>query len=256
MLKKLQSNLLDTCGGFAHGFYTRCGGISQGLYSSLNCGLNSEDSPQDVRQNRAAVAADLGVSGDQLITLTQVHGANFRYADRNIVLPTDTGDGLVSSTPGVAIGVLTADCVPIILVDPIARVVGVAHAGWKGAARGIVGSVLNGMRERGARVADIVTCVGPAIQQESYQVGDDFLQAVTLASNFEVESFIATRGSDKYFDLPGFVERQCSNYGLKIIDRFTDDTYSDENQFFSYRRSCLRGEQDYGRQISAVCLLA
>jgi YfiH family protein len=242
--------------GVRHGFFTRQGGVSAGIFDSLNCGLGSQDLPENVTRNRARCAERLGVAATDLATAYQVHGTTAVAVDA----PWSPGSGpkadaLVTRRRGVAIGILTADCVPILLADRQAGVVGAAHAGWKGAKAGVAASVVQAMVEQGASPGNIVAAIGPAIGPASYEVGPEF-KAGFLADDAAAGRFFHDGPSGRpHFDLPGFVAERLSALGLAAVDTIAADTCADAERFFSYRRSCHRGEADYGRQLSAIALI-
>jgi polyphenol oxidase len=237
--------------GLTHGFFTRNGGHSTGIFGSLNCGLGSGDEPELVARNRLKVASELAVTQSHLVTAFQVHGAEVAHVTRPWK-PEDRPkvDGLVSTTKGLAIGVLTADCAPILFADAEAQVIGVAHAGWKGALAGITGSVIDVMEELGAKRSRITAVIGPTISQSAYEVGPEF------TTRFNDQYFIASVHEGRFmFDLPAFVMDRLKSDGLSQIHNLALCTYAEEERFFSYRRATHRGETDYGRLISAIALI-
>ena len=236
-----------------HAFFTRRGGISTGIYAALNCGLGSGDDPAHVTANRTRCADVLGVPA--LVTAYQVHG----IAVAEVSAPWAPGagpraDALVTTRRGIALGILTADCTPILLADREAGVIGAAHAGWKGAKAGVMDTVVAAMIRHGAKARNIVAAIGPVIGAASYEVGIEFRQAF-LDDDPAAEAFFhdGPRGRP-HFDLPGFVTRRLEMLDLGGIDRIEADTCADPDRFFSYRRACLAGEPDYGRQLSAIAL--
>lgn len=242
--------------GISHGFFTRQGGISGGIYASLNCGTGSRDEPANVKENRARVAEILGVQPANLLSLYQKHSAEAVIVDK----PWADGkspeaDAIVTAKPGLALGVLTADCAPVLLCDDEARVIGAAHAGWRGALSGIVETTVGAMIELGARPERIRAVIGPAISQKAYEVGADYKERF-LAEEPQSETFFLTdEGSgEPHFDLAGYVAERLARAGVGAIDDFGLCTYCDETRLFSYRRSQHHGEDDYGRQISAIVL--
>jgi YfiH family protein len=247
---------LNRCPGVVHAFMTRAGGVSMGLYQGLNCGFGSADDPDKVAINRTRALARLGLGTAALVTVQQIHSAAVAVVDapwphsRN-----PQADALVTRLPGVALGILTADCVPVLFADPGAGVIGAAHAGWKGATGGVLEATVARMIDLGARAADIRAAIGPAIQQPSYEVGPEFFdRLVTLDPGYARFTAPAPRPGHFLFDLPGFVEMRLRAAGLVEIDRAVEDTLVDEARFFSYRRTTHRREPDYGRQISLVAL--
>jgi len=252
---KLESPLLSAIPGLRHAFFSREGGVSDGIYGTLNGGIGSNDEPAKVAENRRRMAEQLGVSPAHLVTLFQVHSPDAVVASApwaNSSRP--RADALVTRTAGLAIGVTAADCGPILLVDPNARVIGAAHAGWKGALTGIVESTVEAMETLGAERAGIVAAIGPLIRQPSYEVGSEFVARFVDADAENARFFVpAAREGHAMFDLAGFVRTRLENAGVLMIDDSGVDTYADE-RFFSYRRSVHRHEPDYGRHVHAIVL--
>ena len=242
--------------GVAHGFFTRLGGVSDGIYVSLNCGPGSGDDAGNVTENRARVAAMLGATPGHLVTAFQKHTNVAVVAEAPWTRDkAPEADAIVTATPGLAIGVLTADCAPVLFCDPEARVIGAAHAGWRGALSRIVEATVAAMAGLGARPARIRAAIGPAISQGAYEVGHDYRDQF-LAQEPESEAFFAIdEGSgEPHFDLPGYVAERLARAGIGEIVDLGLCTYYDETRLFSYRRSQHHGEADYGRQISAIVL--
>jgi len=242
--------------GVAHGFFTRLGGVSDGLYASLNCGPGSRDDVANVTENRARVAAILGAAPENVLSAYQKHSATAVVAKKpwsRDKVP--EADAIVTATPGLAIGILTADCAPVLFCDPEARVVGAAHAGWRGALGGILEATVEAMTGLGAKPERIHAAIGPAISQGAYEVGEDY-RAGFLGQEPDSEAFFATdEGSgEPHFDLPGYVAERLARAGVDDILDLGLCTYYDETRLFSYRRSQHHGEEDYGRQISAILL--
>lgn len=241
--------------GVRHGFFTRQGGVSTGLYAGLNTGIGSADDPVAVAENRRRVAAALGGGADDLANAYQVHSAITRVAAGPWAGDRPQGDAVVSATPGVIPAVLTADCAPILLADAEARVVGAVHAGWKGALDGVVQSAVTAMTGLGARPGRIVAVVGPCIAPDSYEVGADF------QDRFERQDAGAGRfftpGVDagkRMFDLPGFVLWRLEQAGVGEAVWTGHDTCTDAGRFYSNRRAYRAGEPDFGRLMSAIRL--
>ncbi len=246
---------LSTCANIRHGFFTRTGGVSEGLYASLNTGKGSDDKPHRVAENRSRVAHCFGRDVSDLITLYQTHSRDVVVV-RSTSIPVDVrGDALVSDEPGHILGVQTADCAPVLLCDPVAGVVAAAHAGWLGAFRGIISATVGRMIKLGARTEQIVAVVGPAIAQNSYEVGPEYFERFINAGKENDRFFVpANRRNHFMFDLPSYVLHRLRACGI-INCRWTGhDTCDDQANFFSYRRSRQRGERDYGRQISCIQL--
>lgn len=249
-------DLLDRDPPIRHGFFTRQGGVSGGLFESLNCGFGSGDVVETVARNRAFATERLGLLPDRLVTCYQVHGTTVVTVKNP--WPPDAApraDGLVTCSSGIALGILTADCAPILFADAIAKVIGAAHGGWRGALGGIIEATLDGMEALGAKRARIRAGIGPCIAKRSYEVGPEF-PAPFLADNpANAEYFApAMRAEHFLFDLPGYIEGRLARAGVALIDRAARDTVAEDRVFFSYRRACLRGEPVYGRALSAVAL--
>ena len=238
----------------AHGFFLRTGGVSKGIYASLNCGRGSGDGRADVEENRLRAAAALGAPSEALIGPRQVHSAKAVIATAPWS-PADApeADAIVTATPNLAIGVLTADCVPLLMADPVAGVIAAVHAGWRGAKEGVIESALDAMESLGARAFRISAAVGPAISQAAYEVGPEFKAAFTAGHDGNEKYFSNGRGGHFYFNLLGYVRDRLAAFGLASIQDVAVCTYENE-LIFSYRRSCHRSEPDYGRQISAIVL--
>jgi polyphenol oxidase len=252
---KLDSPLLSSVPGLRHAFFGRDGGVSEGIYATLNGGIGSNDDPAKVAENRRRMAEHLGVSPGHLITAFQVHSPDVAVASA----PWDTAsrpraDAIVTRTEGLAIGITAADCGPILLVDPRVRVIGAAHAGWKGALSGIIESTVEAMEKLGADRANILAAIGPLIRQSSYEVGNEFVERFIEADAQNSVFFLpAAREGHAMFDLAGFIRIRLENAGVLLIDDVGIDTYADQH-FFSYRRSVHRKEADYGRHVHAIVL--
>ena len=249
------SPLLSAIPGVRHAFFTREGGVSGGIYQSLNGGLGSQDDPIHVAENRRRMAEQIGVGPEHLLSVHQTHSPDVVVAEgpwKSAARP--RADAIVTRSEGLAIGVTAADCGPILLVDPSARVIGAAHAGWKGALTGVVESTVTAMEKLGAERNAILAAIGPLIRQRSYEVGGEFVERF-IESDAENALFFlpSTREGHSMFDLAGFIRRRLENAGVLMIDDTGLDTYSDE-RFFSYRRSVHRKEPDYGRHVHAIVL--
>lgn len=247
---------LDALPGIRHGFFTRQGGVSAGIYGTLNCGPGSRDDPAAVRENRRLVAERLAVREDRLVSLYQVHGRTVMRADAPFA-ERPKADGMVTRMPGLALGVLAADCVPVLLADGEARVVGACHAGWKGALAGIAEATVAEMVACGARPSRIHAAIGPCIRQDSYEVGPEFPSAFLAEDAGNAAYFRpSARPGHHQFDLASYVAMRLRRLGLAMVEDCGRDTLSEPDVFFSYRRTTLAGEPDYGRQISAIALAA
>ena len=252
---KTASSLLAAIPGLRHAFFSREGGVSGGIYQSLNGGISSRDDASNVAENRRRMAEELGVEPRRFLTAFQIHSPDVAVATG----PWDTAsrpraDAIVTATENLAIGVTAADCGPVLFVDPGARVIGAAHAGWKGALTGVLESTVKAMEQLGAQRAGIVAAIGPLIRQPSYEVGAEFVDRFVQADRDNARFFIpASRENHAMFDLAGFIRLRLEKAGVLMIDDTGIDTYSDE-RFFSYRRSVHRGEPDYGRHVHSIVL--
>jgi len=241
--------------GIRHGFFTREGGVSGGVYASLNCGFGSGDAPELVAENRRLAMARLGLAAEALATVYQVHGTDVAV----VAQPWAPGeapraDALVTRIGGIALGILTADCAPVLFADEAGGVVGAAHAGWRGALAGVVEATLAAMERLGAKRERVAAAIGPAIGLASYEVGPEFRLAF-LDRAEENDLFFETGAAGRFrFDLPGFVERRLAQAGVAAIGRIDADTCADADRFFSYRRTTLQGGSPYGRALAAVAL--
>lgn len=242
--------------GVRHAFFSREGGVSEGAYASLNCGLGSGDDPEKVRENRRRAMAALDLPETALVTAAQVHSSTVAVVEEP--WPAEDRpqlDGLVTGTRGLALGILTADCAPVLFADPEAGVVGAAHAGWRGARSGILEATVNAMAGLGARPHAMIAAVGPCIRQDSYEVGPEFRAAFVEG---EPEAASLFRPSDRVghhrFDLAGYVARRLQALGIAALAVLPYDTFADAGRFFSYRRGTLSGQPDYGRLLSAIAL--
>lgn len=240
--------------GIAHAFFTRNGGVSHGLYASLNAGRGSNDDPSAVAENRRRMAAHFAIAPDALVSMHQTHSANVALIDA----PTSERprvDALVTRTDGIAVGVLAADCGPVLFADPHARVVAGAHAGWRGATGGILEATLDTMESAGARRQSITAVLGPTIAQASYEVGPEFAERlIALAPDNAAFLVPSDRPGHHRFDLPAYIVGRLKEAGVGHVHDLALDTYADEARFFSYRRTTHRGEPDYGRLLSAIML--
>lgn len=256
MIAPLTSPLLQSP-DIRHGFFTRKDGHSSGLYASLNCGPGSDDSPDDVTKNRQAVLSSLDPRALKLCGLYQIHSNIVHYLDvpwQQNSLP--KGDAIVTRQKNIALGILTADCAPVLFSDPENGIIGAAHAGWKGALTGILENTVHMMCQQGAEISNIAVAIGPCIAQENYEVGAEFLKHFTDQNPDHQRFFRDSPNKNHYlFDLKGFSLHRLIDAGLDKITSLPHDTYADEEAFFSYRRATHRHEKDYGRQISAIMLL-
>ena len=252
----IQARPLADLSGVQHRFFTRKGGISAGLYSSLNCGYGSGDSPDNVRENRRRVAEVFGLGEPDLLTLHQIHSTEVLTvaADRWTSPGAPKADGLVTDRPGVVLGVMAADCAPVLFADGEARVIGAAHAGWKGALAGVAEATIAAMEKLGAKRERLKVVVGPCIGRDSYEVGPEF-PAPFLAQDDANRDFFkpSPRAGHFIFDLAGYLVRRIARVGVTATAT-GHDTLTETGDFFSYRRNTLDGVRDYGRGLSAIAL--
>jgi len=242
--------------GIRHGFFTREGGVSDGVYASLNGGVGSGDSAANVAENRARMAAALDVEPRNLVTACQIHSPDVVVAEAPwTVEARPRADAIVTRTRGIAVGVTTADCGPILLLDPEMRVIGAAHAGWRGALAGVAEAAVAAMERLGAERDRIRAALGPMIRQTSYEVGPDLI-ARFAADDPESSRFFrpARRDGHALFDLAGYVIARLRRAGIEQIEDLGLCTYAEPQRFFSFRRSTHRGETDYGRHVNAIAL--
>jgi polyphenol oxidase len=239
-----------------HGFFTRQGGHSGGPFASLNCGFGSGDDKPTVARNRAEVGERLGVADGKLLTVWQWHSADVIVADAPWdVLKPPKGDAIVTTKPGLAIAVLTADCAPILFADADQGVIGAAHAGWKGALAGVCDATIAVMEKYGARRERMTAIIGPTISQRVYEVGPDFATQFIAEAPDNTDFFApSARPRHQMFDLPAYLKRRIVRQGVGQVIDMGLCTYSDEDRFYSFRRATHRNERNYGRQISAIVL--
>lgn len=254
-MKTFASPALSELPGLRHAFFTRDGGVSKGIYAGLNGGIGSNDDPADVAENRKRMAEAMGVDIDHFLTVHQIHSPDVAVATTLWdVEARPRADAMVTATPDIALGVTTADCGPILFADPKARVIGAAHAGWKGAFTGVLENTIAEMEKLGANKADMTVAIGPLIRQPSYEVGAEFVARFTDTDPDFSRFFIPSeQAGHSMFDLAGFIRMRLARAGIAAIDDTGIDTYPDE-QLFSYRRTVHRKEPDYGRQIHAIVI--
>jgi hypothetical protein len=252
-----RSDLLSATVGLRHGFFSRLGGVSGGIYESLNCGFGSNDNPANVIINRERALIALGTLPINLVTTFQVHSCiavcvKQPWKEDN----QPKADALVTDQPGITLGILTADCAPVLLVDEYSGVIGAAHAGWRGALTGILEATIEAMTALGAQPPRIVAAIGPCIGFNSYEVGREFPNSFLAENQADAIFFrVAPRPDHFLFDLAGYVTRRLHDAGINGIDRLPCDTFTEEASFFSYRRALHRTEKDHGRLLSAISLV-
>jgi len=252
----LQAPSLAKFDRIRHGFFTRSGGVSQGVYATLNGGTGSNDTPEKVAENRARMAAALGVAPDRLLTAYQIHSPEVVVAEQPWSRENrPRADAIVTRTPRLAVGVSTADCGPLLLADAEAGVVGAAHAGWRGALTGVVEATVSSMEQLGAKRARIVAALGPTIRQRNYEVGPEFIERFLAADPTNARFFTpAERAGHAMFDLTGYIAERVQRAGIDDFEDLGLCTYAEPERFFSYRRTTRLGEPDYGRHVNAIAL--
>ncbi|URQ75479.1 MAG: peptidoglycan editing factor PgeF [Candidatus Ochrobactrum gambitense] len=261
MPQPLRSPLLDKPAGqagkrIAHGFFTRKGGVSDGIYAGLNVGAGSDDVAEHVAENRRRVAESLGVEPDHLLTVHQVHSPDVLHVTAPFDSPRPKADAMVTNIPGIALGALSADCGPVLFADHEAGVIGSAHAGWRGAFSGVLENTIDAMIGLGAKRENIVAVLGPTIGPDNYEVGPEFYAEFLSKDPAYARYFRASDKPDhKLFDLWTFITDRLTKAGVQA-ESLRQCTYADEDQFFSYRRTTHRKEPDYGRQIAAIAIVA
>ncbi len=240
----------------AHGFFGRQGGVSTGVYASLNCGPGSGDERAKVIENRRRAANELGANAS-LLTLYQMHSADVVAVTQGWALgEAPKADAMVTDRPNLALGILTADCAPILFADTRAKVIGAAHAGWKGALSGVAEATIAAMEKLGASRARIAAAIGPCIAQANYEVGPEFRDRFLAVDSSNARFFVSSARASHYrFDLEAYVAGRLAGAGLSAIERLSACTYARERDFFSFRRTTHRRETDYGRQLSAIVLM-
>lgn len=236
-----------------HAFFTRRGGVSEGIYASLNGGLGSSDDPARVAENRRRMAAELALTPEALVSVHQVHSPDAIVVEGPWPAERPKADGMATAKRGIALAITTADCGPILFADPHMGIVGAAHAGWRGALTGVLESTIEAMEQLGARRDKIVAVLGPTISQAAYEVSADFVTRFADADRTNERFFVPSeRAGHAMFDLPGYIAMRLEAAGIGEFANVGLCTYSNEEQFFSYRRATHRNEPDYGRLISAI----
>ena len=251
----IKSKKLTKLKGISHGFFNRNGGKSKGIYQSLNCGLGSNDKKKIVKRNLKIVKNKLDKNSKDIFLLNQIHSNKFIYIDKNFKLAKKKfyADAIITNQKKLPIGVLTADCVPILIGDNISKMVASIHAGWKGAYKGIVNKVINFMLKKGCKRKNIYAAIGPCITQKNYNVKEDFLNRF-LKKEKKNKIFFKKRKNIIYFDLPNYVKSQLRINKISNIDLINTDTFDYKNNFFSARRSLRLKHADYGRNISIIMI--
>mgnify|MGYP002631811090 FL=1 len=252
----LQATILAVLPDIRHAFFTRSGGVSQGIYASLNGGVGSNDAPESVAENRARMALTLGVTPERFLTPYQIHSPIVEVAETPWTGEArPRADAVVTRVPNLAIGVSTADCGPLLFADESARVIGAAHAGWRGASTGVIEATVSAMEKLGARRANIAAALGPTIRQPNYEVGAEFVERFLTADAGNARFFQdANRAGHAMFDLPGYIALLVERSGIGDFEDLGLCTYAEPERFYSFRRSTHLNETDYGRHINAIAL--
>ncbi len=252
----LHAASLSALNGIRHAFFTRTGGVSQGVYATLNGGIGSRDQPGHISENRSRMAQALGVKPEHFLTAYQVHSPDVVVVEQPWAHEhRPRADAMVTKVPGIALGVSTADCGPILFADPQAQVIGGAHAGWRGALTGVLEATIDAMEKLGADRTRLTVAIGPLIRQDSYEVGPEFVERFVTQDKSN-DRFFKHGDADgrAMFDLAGYLRARLVNAGIGQIEDLGLDTFAEPERFFSYRRSTKLGESDYGRHINAIAL--
>jgi YfiH family protein len=252
----IQAASLSGLAGIRHGFFTRAGGVSEGIYASLNGGIGSRDAPAKVAENRARMAAALAVKPERLLTVYQTHSADVVTAEAPWSPDArPRADAIVTRTRGLALGVTTADCGPVLFADARAGVIGAAHAGWRGAFLGVLEAAIEALERCGAERSRLVVALGPMIRQPNYEVGPEFVARFKAADAANDRFFEpSARAGHALFDLAGYIAARLRRGGIEHIEDIGRCTYAEPREFFSYRGSTHRGEPDYGRHVNGIAL--
>jgi YfiH family protein len=252
----LQASSLSKLSGIRHGFFDRNGGVSQGFYATLNGGVGSDDAPENVAENRARMARALGIAADRLVTPYQIHSPEVATVDAPWTPDNrPRADALVTRAPGLAIGVSTADCGPLLFADAEARVIGAAHAGWRGAFTGVIEVTIAAMEKLGADRDRIAVALGPVISQPNYEVGAEFVERFVAADSANSRFFAPSeRPGHAMFNLNGYIAARLERAGIRQFEDLGLCTYADPARFYSFRRTTHLSEPDYGRHINAIAL--
>ena len=251
----LQAKSLAALPGIRHAFFTRSGGVSDGVYASLNGGGGSSDKPSNVAENRARMAAALAVTPERLLTAYQIHSPDVVVAETPWPhRQRPRADAIVTKMPGLALGISTADCGPVLFAEPQAQVIGAAHAGWRGALAGVLEATIVAMERLGAARSRIVAAAGPMIRQPNYEVGPDLVEQFLAADAGNARFFVPGRPGRSMFDLAGYVVDRLERAGIAGVEYLGHCTYAEEARFYSYRRTTHRAEPDYGRHINGIAL--
>ncbi len=238
-----------------HGFFNQKGGVSKGIYKSLNCGSGSLDKKKNIKKNLEIVCKTIGVNPNKLFLLNQIHSNKFYFITKNNKpnKKKNIGDALITNKKKIAIGILTADCVPILIYDKRKKIVSGIHAGWKGAYKGIIKKVVNFLKKRGSSIKDLIAVIGPSIDQNNYEIQKDFKDKF-LKKDKQNKVFFKIIKKKTYFSLNKYVYNELKKIGVKSLEIINKDTFKEKNNFFSARRAKQKKEVDYGRNISIIMI--
>ena len=248
----IKSQKLIKFKNLSHGFFNRQGGVSKGIYKSLNCGIGSADKINNINRNLEIVCKKIGCNRNNLILLNQVHSSIVHKINK-ITKKRLKGDSLVTSKKRIALGILTADCAPVFIYDPITNVISALHAGWKGAYKKIISTTLKEFKSRGSKLKNLIAVIGPSIDRKNYEVRKDFLSKF-LRKEKSNKKFFNKKKSKLYFSLKDYIKKDLVKFGVKNIEIINKDTYLKSNNFFSARRSIKNKLNDYGRNISIIMI--
>jgi len=249
-----RSKKINKIPGLKSFFFSRKNGLSKGIYKSLNCGLGSNDKKKIVKNNITIVAKKTGFKLNRLIMLKQHHSNKIINFDNFLIKKMYKADGIITSYPKFSFGILTADCVPILVADKENKTIAAIHSGWKGANSGIIENLIKNFKQKRSKISNLIVAIGPCIAQKSYEVKEDFIKKIKI-NNYDYKKYFINHNKKIYFDLRLFVNNKFLKLGIlkRNIDHINKDTYSDYKNFFSYRRSVHNNESDYGRCISIIC---
>ena len=248
----IKSKLLNKYHNISHGFFNKLGGYSNGIYKSLNCGVGSNDKKNNINKNLKKVCKKISCSRNKLVLLNQIH-SNKVFSINKIPQKKPVGDGLITSKNKFALGILTADCAPILIFDPKKKIIAALHSGWKGAYKKIVNNTINNLKKKGCNVNDLIVVIGPSISKHRYEVKNDFLKKF-IDQNKKNKIFFNFSKKKIFFSLNEYIKNQFKDIGVKNIEIINKDTYLKKNNFFSHRRSLKNKYNDYGRNISVIMI--
>ncbi len=248
----IKSKLLGKFKNISHGFFNSVGGYSNGIYKSLNCGIGSRDKKKRVLLNLNKVSKIINIPKNNLVLLNQVHSNKVKFVEKNVI-SRFIGDGLVTNKKNLALGILTADCAPVLIFDPKKQNIAALHAGWKGAYKNIIKNTLNKLRDRGSKMKDLIAVIGPCISVESYEVKDDFFNKF-VGKSTQNKKYFKIINRKIFFSLNSYIKAQLIKSNVKKIEIIKKDTYLKKNKFFSSRRSIHNKFNDYGRNISVIMI--